>query len=212
MNVLAIGSHPDDIEFGCAGALMKYARNGHGVHTFVATEGDSGGDAAVRRREAEEAARLMGVREIFWGRYRDTELPAGKALIDDIEKALGAVKPAFLFVHHPNDTHQDHRALAQAAISATRYVRNVLFYEGPTSVDFRPNVFVDIGSVLEEKLAVLGAHASQVEKTNIPGLNVLDIARSVAMSRGIQGRTSYAEGFQSLRLFINVGKEARVGS
>lgn len=212
MNILAIGSHPDDIEFGCAGALMKYARSGHGVYTFVATHGGAGGDSAVRRREAEDAARLMGVRETLWGRYRDTELPYTKALIDDIETALDEVKPSFLFVHHQEDTHQDHRALAQAAISATRYVRNVLFYEGPTSVDFRPNVFVDIGGVLDEKLQVLGAHASQVEKTNIPGLNILDIARSVAMSRGIQSRTSYAEGFESLRLFINVGTHPEPGS
>ena len=210
MNILAIGAHPDDIEFGCAGTLMKYAENGHGVYTLVATDGDSGGQSTVRRREAEEAARQIGIQETFWGNYRDTELALGKALIEDIEKVIRSVRPAFIFVHYKEDTHQDHRALAQAAISATRYIRNVLFYEGPTSVDFRPNVFVDISGLMEKKLAVLGAHASQVEKTNIPGLNILDITRAVAVSRGIQGRTNYAEAFQSLRLFINVGEEDRV--
>lgn len=210
MNILAIGAHPDDIEFGCAGTLMKYAENGHGVYTLVATDGDSGGQSTVRRREAEEAARQIGIKETFWGNYRDTELPLGKELIDDIEKVIRSVRPAFIFVHDKQDTHQDHRALAQAAISATRYIRNVLFYEGPTAVDFRPNVFVDIGGLMEKKLAVLSAHASQVERTNIPGLSILDIARAVAVSRGIQGRTNYAEGFQSLRLFINVGEEDRV--
>lgn len=207
MNLLAIGAHPDDIEFGCAGTLMKYVQNGHRAYMMVATQGGMGGDTDVRRREADLAARKMGVREILWGEYKDTEIPLNKALIADIEKAIHAVQPAFILVHHREDTHQDHRILAQAAISATRYIRNVLFYESPTSVDFSPNVFVDIGSHLEQKLEVLAAYASQTEKTNIPGLNILDIAKAVAVSRGIQGRTRFAEGFISLRLFINVGPE-----
>jgi LmbE family N-acetylglucosaminyl deacetylase len=204
MNILAIGAHPDDIEFGCAGTLMRYVENGHEVYAFVATRGEAGGSAATRHDEAEEAARRMGATKVFWGDYRDTELTLAKSLIDDIEKALEAVNPSFIFVHHKDDTHQDHRILSQAAISATRFVRNVLFYEGPTTVDFHPNVFVDITSLMERKLVVLGVHASQVEKTNIPGLSILDIAKSVAVSRGIQARTAHAEGFQSLRLFINV--------
>jgi LmbE family N-acetylglucosaminyl deacetylase len=207
MNLLAIGAHPDDIEFGCAGTLMKYADNGHGVYMLVVTEGGMGGEPGIRREEADSAAGLMGVKKILWGSYRDTEIALSKSLIDDIERVIHEVDPAFIFVHHQEDTHQDHRALAQAAISATRYVRNVLFYEGPTSVDFSPNVFVDIGSHLERKLDVLAAYDSQTEKTNIPDLNILDIARAVAVSRGIQARTKYAEGFVSLRLFINVTEE-----
>ncbi len=207
MNVLAIGAHPDDIEFGCAGTLMKYADIGHNVYAMVLTGGGMGGSKSVRQKEAEEAALKMGVKEIIWGSYQDTELPPSKSLIDDIEKAIEPVQPSFIFIHHQDDTHQDHRALAQAAISATRYIRNVLFFEGPTSVDFSPNVFVDITTHVDRKMEALAAHASQMEKTNIPGLNILDIARAVAVSRGIQARSGYAEGFVSLRLFINVGEE-----
>jgi LmbE family N-acetylglucosaminyl deacetylase len=208
MNVLAIGAHPDDIEFGCAGTLMKYADTGHGVYTMVLTGGGMGGSKGVRQKEAEAAALQMGVKEIFWGSYQDTELPLNKSLIDDIEKTLESVQPSFIFIHHRHDTHQDHRVLAQAAISATRYVKNVLFFEGPTSVDFSPNVFVDITTHMDRKMEALAAHASQMEKTNIPGLNIVDIARAVAVSRGIQARSGYAEGFVSLRLFINVGEGA----
>ncbi len=207
MNLLAIGAHPDDIEFGCSGTLMKYVEYGHHVYMMIASEGGMGGDTAVRRREAERAAEMMGVEEILWGSYKDTEISLDKSLIDDIEQAIKTVRPAFIFIHHKEDTHQDHRALAQAATSATRYVRNVLFYEGPTSNDFNPNVFVDISDHLERKLDVLTAYASQTEKTNIPGLNILEIAKAVAVSRGIQARTKHAEGFVSLRLFINVSKE-----
>ena len=44
MNLLAIGSHPDDIEFGCAGTLMRYIGAGHNVYLLVLTSGASGGD------------------------------------------------------------------------------------------------------------------------------------------------------------------------
>ena len=55
-------------------------------------------------------------------------------------------------MNYPEDTHQDHRALAEATLSATRYIRNVLFYEGPTTVNFQPNVFVDISNLLDPVL------------------------------------------------------------
>jgi len=114
------------------------------------------------------------------------------------------VQPDFIFVHYHDDTHQDHRHLAISTITATRYTRNVLFFEGPTSQNFSPSVFVDVESVLEEKIAALQAHGSQVGKTNIEGLSILDIARSSAHFRGIQGRVRNAEGFLPLRLFINI--------
>ena len=43
MRILAIGAHPDDIEAGCGGALVKYAQNGHRVFLMVMTEGEQGG-------------------------------------------------------------------------------------------------------------------------------------------------------------------------
>ena len=39
MNILAIGAHPDDIEYGCAGTLIKYRRQGHKIFLCVATDG-----------------------------------------------------------------------------------------------------------------------------------------------------------------------------
>ena len=39
MNILALGAHPDDIEYGCGGMLAKYAQRGHAVHMFVASDG-----------------------------------------------------------------------------------------------------------------------------------------------------------------------------
>ena len=52
MNVLAIGAHPDDIEYGCGGMLTKYAEKGHTVYLFIASDGSLGGEPAGSTRRA----------------------------------------------------------------------------------------------------------------------------------------------------------------
>lgn len=203
MNILAIGSHPDDIEFGCGGTLIKYAQKGHDVHLLVLTEGGRGGDSTERRLEQEEAARLLGARQLLWGGYQDTEVFPDRDLIQKVEGILHVVQPDLILVHSGDDTHQDHRHLSSAVVTASRYTRNVLFYEGPTTANFTPTVFVDIAPVLPQKLAALGAHTSQAVKTGVEGLCILDLAQAAAQFRGIQGKVKNAEGFVPLRLFVN---------
>ncbi len=204
MNILAIGAHPDDIEFGCGGALFKYSDNGHKVYMLVLSKGDKGGDPEVRQNEQEDSARILKVEKLFFSDYVDTEIVQSQKLITEIEGFLKDIKPDFIFVQYFDDTHQDHRNLSESTISATRYIQNVLFYEGPTTQNFTPNVFVDITRVFDKKLECLNAHASQVSKTNIEGLSIIEAAKSAAHFRGIQGRVSFAEAFHSLRLFINI--------
>jgi hypothetical protein len=63
---------------------------------------------------------------------------------------------------------------------------------------------VNIEDVLEDKMQILLAHESQVMKTNIGDLSIIDVAQAQAGFRGIQGRVKYAEGFVPQRLFINM--------
>ena len=168
------------------------------------TGGGGGGPADVRMTEQRASQQVLGAEEIFWGGFEDTRLPADIDMIRKIEAVIEAVRPEFIFCNFPDDTHQDHRHLAQAIMSATRYIRNVLFYEGPTTQNFNPQVYVDIADTLEAKLDALRAHRSQVMKTNIEDLSIIEVARSCANFRGIQGRVKYAEAFHSLRLFINI--------
>ncbi len=204
MNILAIGAHPDDIEFGCGGTLIKYARKGAHLELLVMTDGSRGGDARVRRREQVRAGEVLGADRIHWGGYRDTLLPSVRRLIDRMERIIRKVEPDFIFVNYPEDTHQDHRQVARAAISATRYARNVLFYEGPTTVNFQPTVFIDIAGEVEQKIRALNTHRSQVARTRIEATPICEIAEASAHFRGVQGRVRWAEGFAPLRLFINV--------
>ena len=205
MKILAIGAHPDDIEIGCAGNLLKYVNSGHDLYLMVMTMGDKGGNSQIRKEEQVKSAEILKARDLIWGGYKDTELsPNMNELVSDIENLLNKIKPDFFFINYVDDSHQDHRSLCKAAISASRYIRNVLFYEVPTTQNFSPSVFVDIRDTIDGKINSLLAHESQVTKTNIEGLSIVDIARSTAVFRGIQGRVVLAEGFIPLRLFVNI--------
>ena len=203
MNILAFGAHPDDIEYGCGGTLLQFTENGDEVFLMIFTRGECGGKADVRCEEQQAAAKVLHARELYWGGFTDTEIPGGKELINRMEEVIRRTQPDLIFVNYWDDTHQDHRTLSQAAISATRYIRNVLFYESPTTENFNPQIYVNITDVLDRKLSLLKTHASQVLKTNIEGHTILEIAHANATFRGIQGRVKYAEGFAALRYFIN---------
>lgn len=205
MNILAVGAHPDDIEVGCGGTMIKYAQRGHNIFLLLISKGEMGGEAEVRYKEQMKAAEIIGARGVFWGGFTDTELlNRGNEIIHSVEGYIQEIQPSFIFVNFFDDTHQDHRTVNRSVLSAARYVRNVMFYEVPTTNNFTPNVFVDIGSVLDLKLEALKAHASQIMKTNIEDVSIMDIARSSAHFRGVQGRVPLAEGFVSERLFINI--------
>ncbi|MCZ6634505.1 MAG: PIG-L family deacetylase [bacterium] len=205
MNVFAIGAHPDDIEIGCAGTLIKYRRSGHRIFLVVVTDGSCKEDPEIRKREQMESARLMDAEDVFFLGYPDTQLTCSRQLIMDIEEIARKVQPDLGFVPHPDDTHQDHRALSQAVIPASRsIIRNVLYFEGVSSLNFNPSIFVDIGDVLASKLACLEAHGSQIMNTYIQDVSIVDVARSTAHFRGIQGRVKHAEAFSAVRLFINI--------
>ena len=205
MTILAIGAHPDDIEYGCAGSLIKYRQQGHRIFLLVVTNGACKGDPEVRKTEQMEAARIMGAEDVFFGDYPDTELTCSRELIMFIENIARKVQPDFGFVPYPEDTHQDHRTLAQAAIPASRsIIKNVLYYDGLSTQNFTPSIFVDIESVLGTKMAYLEAHKSQVMNTYIQDMSIVDVARASAHFRGIQGRVKHAEAFSPVRVFINI--------
>ncbi|MBU1925999.1 MAG: PIG-L family deacetylase [Candidatus Omnitrophica bacterium] len=199
-NILAIGAHPDDIEFGCGGTLLKYAAQAHNVSLLVLTCGGVGGNLEVRKEEQEEAAKFLGAKEVFWGGFQDTNIPDGRPLITAIENVINKVKPQIVFVNYLHDFHQDHRAAAKACLSATRYIKEVLYYEVPSSQHFEPETFVDISDVLDKKIELLNTHRSQVDRTRVENLTILESAKSCANFRGYQGRVKYAEGFGAVRI------------
>lgn len=204
MNILALGAHPDDIEYGCGGTFLKFAKKRVNIYFMVLTKGEFGGDPGVRQKEQEEAMKLLGVKKIYWGGCVDTELPNERIIITKIDEVIAEVKPDEVYVNYLEDIHQDHRALAECALAATRYVKRVFFYEDYTSINFEPDIFVDIEDVLDEKQKLIQVYASQVAKSYPTRLDMVESIRAIANFRGFQGKVKYAEGFKSFRFLRDV--------
>ena len=88
------------------------------------------------KAEQEQAAKFLCAKKIYWGGCEDAHVPQGYDIVQRIEAVVEEVKPNFIFVNYGEDTHQDHRHLAMSTMSATRYTKNVLFYEGPHDAKF----------------------------------------------------------------------------
>lgn len=203
MRILAIGAHPDDIEYGCGGYLLLATGRKHDVYLAVMTDG-SGTGHLDRVREQGKAAKCLGAKQLLWGGFRDTELEPGRQLIVAIEDVLKRVSPDLVLVNSPQDAHQDHEALARCVVTACRYVTRVFFYHDYTTLNFEPDTFVDIGSVLAQKKKLLACHASQVQKKNPTGLHMLESVSSLAAYYGFMAKVRYAEAFKPLRNLLTV--------
>ncbi|MDP2943619.1 MAG: PIG-L deacetylase family protein [Candidatus Omnitrophota bacterium] len=204
MNILAIGAHPDDIEFGCGGALIKYSGAGHKIYLLILSKGEAGGNSATRRKEQEKAAKLLKAKKIYWGDFPDAMIPEGQPLISFIEDILDKINPDIVFTCYPDDVHQDHRNVGKATLSAARFMKNILYYELPTSQGFEPDLFIDIRDSLKMKLDLLKSHRSQINKTPNHNSNILETVKSWANFRGTQATVKYAEGFKSHRLLLKI--------
>lgn len=191
-SVLAVGAHPDDIELGCGGTLAAHREAGDSVTMLVVTGGQNGPGATTgRRREAEAAARSLDCL-LIWGSLVDCAVSADAATIALIERALRETEADVVYVHAPDDSHQDHRAVAAATVSAARHSRRVLHYRSPSTTRFEPTLFVDISAHLDRKIDALSCHGSQVENSAMVDPEV--VAAS-ARHYGAQARVRYAEAF-----------------
>ena len=160
--VLAIGAHPDDVEFGCAGTLAKHRADGDSLNILTLSMGEVGGDSLIRRQESQKAAEMQNA-QLFMGNFIDTDITHSSTTIQFIEKIVEEVQPTHIYTHSFHDSHQDHRSTYQATITACRKIPNLYCYLSPSgTVDFKPNVFINIDKLIEVKLLVLGAFSSQM--------------------------------------------------
>jgi LmbE family N-acetylglucosaminyl deacetylase len=151
--VLCISAHPDDNEFGIAGTVARWAREGRTVVFCLVTSGSAGtnehtphndGLVPLRERECWDAATLLGVKEIVFLRYQDGVVEPTLGLRRDLTRVIRQCKPDVVICGDPTVrwfghgylNHPDHRAAASAALDAifpsseTRYIFPELLAEG----------------------------------------------------------------------------------
>ena len=143
--VLAFGAHPDDIDFGAAGAIAALTAAGVEVTVCLLTAGDAGGfelgrdsQEMARRREAEqrEASALLGVHEVIVLDERDGFVKPTDELVGKIVRVMRQVRPEVVISPHPErawdrlqKSHPDHMACGEAVVRAAYpYVENPFAY------------------------------------------------------------------------------------
>ncbi|MFJ6452755.1 PIG-L deacetylase family protein [Paenarthrobacter sp. NPDC091669] len=196
--VLAIGAHPDDLELACGATLAKLSDAGHDVRTMVMSTGSKGGDSRVRVTEAAAGSGFMGATAVQVHHFQDTNLSEhGQEMVKAIEEAIEDFRPDVVITHSRNDYHQDHQAVHSATMRAARRHSSILCFESPSSTrQFDPSVFVDIAGYVDVKIHAVGMHRNQKGKPYMSAERV----RSLAAFRGSQVKTTYAEGFEPVRL------------
>jgi len=173
LHILAIAAHPDDIELGCAGTLIKHALRGQEVGILDLTEGELGtrGTPGLRRQEAQNAAKVMGIKvrenaRIADGFFRNDEAHQRKLIT-----YIRHYQPEIVIANALSDRHPDHgrggRLIADACfLSGLRKV--VTEWEGKPQEPWRPKrvyhmqqdrvyeptFIVDISAAFEKKEAI----------------------------------------------------------
>jgi LmbE family N-acetylglucosaminyl deacetylase len=186
---LAVGAHPDDVEFGCGGTLAKWAAAGCEIAHLVCTDGSKGSwdpadDPAtlVASRQVEQRAAsvaLGGAGDVVFLGWRDGELESGLRQRADVCFWIRKLRPDVVLGHDPwkrYRLHPDHRHAGQLLVEGVVAARDPHFFPEQSVAPHRPSAMLlweadepdhveDIGTSLDAKLAALLAHRSQYRST-----------------------------------------------
>jgi LmbE family N-acetylglucosaminyl deacetylase len=186
---LAIGAHPDDVEFGCGGTLAKWAAGGCRIHHLVCTDGSKGSWdpaqdrselIAARQAEQQQASRELGGdgRVTFLG-WTDGELGGGLDQRAAIAYWIRRIKPDVVLGHDPwrrYRLHPDHRNAGFLTTDGIVAARDPHFFPDQDVPAHRPSALLlweaespdhleDIEGYEATKLNALLAHRSQLLST-----------------------------------------------
>ncbi|MPY92565.1 MAG: PIG-L family deacetylase [Acidimicrobiia bacterium] len=207
---LAIGAHPDDIEFGCGATLAKWAAAGCVVHHLVCTDGskgtwdpdqDTSELVVTRQREQRAAAKALGATgEVVFLGWVDGELDSGLRQRGQIAYWVRRLRPAVVLGHDPwrrYRLHPDHRHAGFLAVDGVVAARDPHFFPEQNIAHHRPRALLlfeadepdhveDVTGFAAHKVEALLAHKSQFAST-----------MGIGPSDGGQERDAFAERIRS---------------
>jgi LmbE family N-acetylglucosaminyl deacetylase len=165
-SVLAIGAHPDDIEFGCGGTMALLAKGGAVLHFAVATDGNRGSRqhqvekaalVASRKEEQRAAATILGSNDVIFLDEEDGNLVADLAFKEKVVRLIRQIKPDMVFTHDPTwfyqidengkafVNHTDHRACGSAVLDAVYpLARDLQSFPDHASEDLTPHTVPEL--------------------------------------------------------------------
>lgn len=183
---MAVGAHPDDVEWGCFGTLQRFSERS----LVVLTGGEAGGPGRQRHGEAEEAASTIEAK-LELHDLADTAVDLRLA-IEIITEAVDRLRPHVVFTMSEHDVHQDHATVGRASMVALRQFEGpVLSYPTPSlpAGSFSPQVFMAVGdSHFATKLEALSCHRSQAHRYYLTREHIETTARYWALTAGVGAR------------------------
>lgn len=202
--ILAVGAHPDDVELGCSGTLLRFMQQGAEVDIVVCRD-DNAPRPSVRRdretmqNEYRSAEKLLGSKFIMLSNRIDNNgrpiLERNSDTVQQMDKIVQAKSYDLVITHSPGDHHQDHENTYHIVNSALRRYQGEfwLMEGGPYSNKnqmFLPNVFVDISDYIDKKIELIGCYQSYFSDI------LLHNIKGLAAYRGQMLNTKYAEAFE----------------
>lgn len=225
--VLAAVAHPDDIEFHFAGTLLLLKEAGCFLHFWNLANGCLGSmtcereeTARVRRLEAEGGAALAGA-TLHQPLFDDLAVFYDRSSLARVASVVRSIRPQIILTHSPADYMEDHQNVARLVVTAAfgrgmpclatdppaaPYADPVRIYHGaPHGLQdglgnpFRPDILVDISSVLSKKSEMLACHRSQQDWLDATQGMGAFTGEMIAMGAALAGRgasLSHAEGWR----------------
>lgn len=199
--VLVVAPHPDDETFGCGGCAALYAEAGVPVRALILTDGglwgvppQGEGIIDARRREAREAARVLGCEEPVFGPYADRSLKDQPALATFIVEQVRAMGADVVMAPSPWEVHPDHYAAAMAAVQAiVRLGAGHTLAQYEVGAALLPNVLVDVTPVWSRKQDAMACFASQLAMQRYDRhVSAMNVQRSYTLPGAVQA----AEGLR----------------
>lgn len=205
--VLVLAPHTDDGEFGCGGAIAKFSNQEDRViyAAFSAAEQSVLPHLPhdILRTEVRLATTTLGVTDedclVF--NFQVRRFPEFRQqILDKLIELNTTYAPDIVFLPSANDTHQDHKTIAQEGFRAFKRT-TMLGYEVPwNNLDFRTSCFIEISELeLEKKIEALLKYKSQQHRSYANA----DFIRCLAVTRGVQIGKRYAEAYEVARWVIN---------
>ena len=216
-NVLVLAPHMDDEVFGCGGVLAKHVQAGAQVTVVYMTDGRKGdpfiygrplskqeiwkaeqGVVARRKREAEQAARILGVQELVYLDFPDGELRSSQEAVEKLRRVLDRAKPDRVYLPSLLENHIDHWqtncVFRDAICNAGRTLPHFSCWGYEIWPPLYANRIVDISDVIETKKKAIDLFQSQLCHMDYArGIMSLNSYRSFFHHRA----SGYAEAFFS---------------
>ncbi|MBA2328155.1 MAG: bacillithiol biosynthesis deacetylase BshB1 [Flavisolibacter sp.] len=223
LDILAIGSHPDDVELGCSGTLIKEIRKGKKAGIIDLTEGELGtrGTVETRHNEAADAAKIMGLSVRINMKMRDGFFVNDEQHQLQLIRILRRYQPDIVIGNIMDDRHPDHGRAGKLIfdscfLSGLKQIKTV--DEGKEQEKWRPkqlfhyiqdrfyepHFVIDITEVFDQRLKAIQAYKTQFHhpgsnepETYISSPDFMEALTARARLLGKRIGVKYAEGFLS---------------